>query len=265
MRAMGGRRPSLLRWFRPADRRVRAGGHQARASRVCTAIRRGVSRPSGPGQSRPRRSRRFASTPTRVERRIAWAWKASDGLVRPLWAIMVNEALPLGRANSGQAVEGESRRAFRRPPRPGQAARAEILARVSERASASAGGTWPTGPSRRRASNPSTHSTVANATASNERHGPRRWMTCALNRPVPVLAKNYPCCDRENNPSGRCATVNPVSSRTTSVQRLSISMAFRSSAISLMTVRASANACSRSSASTPWSSRTVSRPLSTSK
>jgi hypothetical protein len=28
--------------------------------------------------------------------------------------------------------------------------------------------------------NQSTHSSVANSTASHERHGPRRWMTSAL-------------------------------------------------------------------------------------
>jgi hypothetical protein len=28
--------------------------------------------------------------------------------------------------------------------------------------------------------NQSTHSSVANSTASDERHGPRRWMTSAL-------------------------------------------------------------------------------------
>jgi len=36
------------------------------------------------------------------------------------------------------------------------------------------------GSSSRRLLNQSTHSNVANSTASNDRHGPRRWMTSAL-------------------------------------------------------------------------------------
>ena len=38
----------------------------------------------------------------------------------------------------------------------------------------------PMGSSSRRLLNQSTHSNVANSTASNDRHGPRRWMTSAL-------------------------------------------------------------------------------------
>jgi len=36
--------------------------------------------------------------------------------------------------------------------------------------------------------NQSTHSSVAYSTASKLRHGPRRWMTSALNRPLIVVA-----------------------------------------------------------------------------
>ena len=46
--------------------------------------------------------------------------------------------------------------------------------------SASAGGILPIGSSSRRWLNQSTHSRVANSTASNDRHGPRRWITSAL-------------------------------------------------------------------------------------
>ena len=38
----------------------------------------------------------------------------------------------------------------------------------------------PMGSSSRRLLNQSTHASVANSTASNDRHGPRRWMTSAL-------------------------------------------------------------------------------------
>src|SRR5690606_10610276 len=38
----------------------------------------------------------------------------------------------------------------------------------------------PMGSSSRRLLNQSTHSSVANSTASNERHGPRRWTRCRL-------------------------------------------------------------------------------------
>jgi type III restriction enzyme len=48
------------------------------------------------------------------------------------------------------------------------------------RASASTGGMCPIGSRRRRLLNQSTHSSVANSTASKLRHGPRRWMTSAL-------------------------------------------------------------------------------------
>ena len=45
------------------------------------------------------------------------------------------------------------------------------------------------GSSRRRVLNQSTHSRVANSTASKERHGPRRWITSALKRPLIVSAR----------------------------------------------------------------------------
>src|SRR5215211_1721341 len=44
------------------------------------------------------------------------------------------------------------------------------------------------GSSSRRWLNPSTHSSVANSTASRDRHGPRRWITSALSRPLIVSA-----------------------------------------------------------------------------
>ena len=45
---------------------------------------------------------------------------------------------------------------------------------------AAAGGMKPMGSRSRRLLNQSTHSRVANSTASKLRHGPRRWMTSAL-------------------------------------------------------------------------------------
>lgn len=45
------------------------------------------------------------------------------------------------------------------------------------------------GSSRRRVLNQSTHSRVANSTASKDRHGPRRRITSALNRPLIVSAR----------------------------------------------------------------------------
>src|SRR3954466_4809850 len=42
--------------------------------------------------------------------------------------------------------------------------------------------------SRRRLLYQSTHSRVANSTASNERHGPRRWITSVLTSPITVSA-----------------------------------------------------------------------------
>jgi hypothetical protein len=45
------------------------------------------------------------------------------------------------------------------------------------------------GSSRRRVLNQSTHARVANSTASNERHGLRRWITSVLNRPMIVSAR----------------------------------------------------------------------------
>jgi hypothetical protein len=47
----------------------------------------------------------------------------------------------------------------------------------------------PIGSSRRRLLNQSTHSRVANSTVSKLRHGPRLWMTSALNRPLMVSAR----------------------------------------------------------------------------
>src|ERR1700710_202986 len=46
----------------------------------------------------------------------------------------------------------------------------------------------PMGSSSRRWLNQSTHSSVANSTASKLRQGPRRWITSALNRPITVSA-----------------------------------------------------------------------------
>ena len=56
-------------------------------------------------------------------------------------------------------------------------------------ASASVGGMFPIGSSRRRLLNQSTHSSAAYSTASKLRQGPRRWMTSALNRPLIVSAR----------------------------------------------------------------------------
>src|SRR5213594_3263858 len=54
--------------------------------------------------------------------------------------------------------------------------------------SSSAGGTLPIGSSSRRWLNQSTHSSVAYSTASRCRHGPRRWITSVLYRPMIVSA-----------------------------------------------------------------------------
>ncbi len=48
---------------------------------------------------------------------------------------------------------------------------------------------FPIGSSRRVWLNQSTHSRVANSTASRLRHGPRRWITSALNKPLIVSAR----------------------------------------------------------------------------
>ena len=55
-----------------------------------------------------------------------------------------------------------------------------LLAGLTGMALASAGGMKPRGSRSRRLLNQSTHSRVANSTASKLRHGPRRWMTSAL-------------------------------------------------------------------------------------
>src|ERR671910_1212647 len=48
---------------------------------------------------------------------------------------------------------------------------------------------FPIGSSRRRLLNQSTHSRVASSMASKLRHGPRRWITSALNKPLIVSAR----------------------------------------------------------------------------
>ena len=52
-----------------------------------------------------------------------------------------------------------------------------------------ASGILPMGSRRRRLLNQSTHSSVANSTASQVRHGPRRWITSVLNSPITVSAR----------------------------------------------------------------------------
>jgi len=56
-------------------------------------------------------------------------------------------------------------------------------------ASNSAGGTSPIGPSSRRILNQSTQSSVANSTASSDRHGPRRRITSVLYSPITDSAR----------------------------------------------------------------------------
>src|SRR5439155_15528550 len=55
---------------------------------------------------------------------------------------------------------------------------------TSYRCSASAGVMLPIGSRMRRLLNQSTHSRVAYSTASKDFHGPRLWITSALNRPL---------------------------------------------------------------------------------
>ncbi len=74
----------------------------------------------------------------------------------------------------------EPRRVYRRPFGLSYAAMAGASSMAWYRSSASAGGMLPMGSRRRRLLNQSTHSSVANSTASKLRHGPRRWMTSAL-------------------------------------------------------------------------------------
>lgn len=74
----------------------------------------------------------------------------------------------------------EPRRLGRRPFGLSYAAIAGASSMAWYRSSASAGGMFPMGSRRRRLLNQSTHSSVANSTASKLRHGPRRWMTSAL-------------------------------------------------------------------------------------
>lgn len=74
----------------------------------------------------------------------------------------------------------EPRRLCRRPFGLSYAAIAGASSMAWYRSSASAGGMFPMGSRRRRLLNQSTHSSVANSTASKLRHGPRRWMTSAL-------------------------------------------------------------------------------------
>src|SRR5437762_13045847 len=59
---------------------------------------------------------------------------------------------------------------------------------TSYRCSASAGVMLPIGSRMRRLLNQSTHSRVAYTTASKDFHGPRLWITSALNRPLMVSA-----------------------------------------------------------------------------
>src|SRR6476646_6674944 len=54
----------------------------------------------------------------------------------------------------------------------------------------------PIGSNSRRLLNQSTHSSVAYSTVSNDRHGPRRWMTSVLNRPITVSASASDAADR---------------------------------------------------------------------
>ena len=84
---------------------------------------------------------------------------------------------------------GEPLRIFRRPFGLGHGAKARTSARAKERASASAGGRFPMGSSKRRVLNQSAHSRVANPTASKDRHGPHRWITSVSNRPLIVSAR----------------------------------------------------------------------------
>ena len=79
---------------------------------------------------------------------------------------------------------------------------AEILA------SASAGGMFPIGLGRRRLSNWSTHSSVAYPTALKLRHGPRGWLTSALNTPLIVAVSASRNC-RPRCPPGAQSRLQP--------------------------------------------------------
>ena len=79
-----------------------------------------------------------------------------------------------------QRMERHAVRLCRRPYCLSHAAMAVSFSMAKYRSSASAGGMKPMGSRSRRLLNQSTHSRVANSTASKLRHGPRRWMTSAL-------------------------------------------------------------------------------------
>ena len=71
----------------------------------------------------------------------------------------------------------------------GYAAIADSVSAAWQTGSASAGGTPPMGPRRRRLSNQATHSGVAYSMVSQESAKARRWMTSALQRRLVVWAK----------------------------------------------------------------------------
>ena len=75
-----------------------------------------------------------------------------------------------------------------RQTEPHRVCRRPISVSYAAIASASAGGMFLIGSSRRRLLNQSTHSSVAYSTASKLRQGPRRWMTSALISPLIVSA-----------------------------------------------------------------------------
>lgn len=82
--------------------------------------------------------------------------------------------------NLSAVEDAEPRRVCRRQIFLSHAAM-PVASRVAlYRASASAGGIFPMASSRRRWLNQSTHSRVANSTASRLRQGPRLWITSVL-------------------------------------------------------------------------------------
>ena len=81
---------------------------------------------------------------------------------------------------AGDFTKYEPRRVYRRPFGLSYAAMAGASRMAWYRSSASAGGIFPMGSKRRLLLNQSTHSSVANSSASKLRHGRRRWMTSAF-------------------------------------------------------------------------------------
>ena len=75
--------------------------------------------------------------------------------------------------------------------------------------SASAGGICPIGPSRRRLSNRATRFSVSHSTAPAVFKGPRRWMTCGLERPDDGLGQGIIVAVAD----GEAGTVAPVGPR----------------------------------------------------